>query len=351
MEGASKQQHTQLRRHPERSVPDEASAILLAGLVAHVSFVADDQPFVIPMAYQYDPASPRTLYLHGAHASRLLRHVASGAPVAVAVTLVDGLVYSRTALYHSVNYRSVVCFGHAAPPLEPKDAAVELTAMIGRYFPGRTAGRDFAPPPPQDIDATSMIAIEIEEWSAKARRGGPKGPRDNELDDAGTAGVVQMPTMRFDIGRARLKDAPAVAWVLKTAFAQYEALYTAEALAATAPPSDVIEQRIREGPVWIAERDGSCIGTVSAVRRDDRLYIRDMATIPAARGLGIGRALLEHVEAYARMSDFSQLELRTTPFLTDAISLYERTGFSRTHDGPTDHFGTPTFTMTKPLEA
>ncbi|PYO70977.1 MAG: pyridoxamine 5'-phosphate oxidase family protein, partial [Gemmatimonadetes bacterium] len=104
MEGASKQQHTQLRRHPERSVPDEASAILLAGLVAHVSFVADDQPFVIPMAYQYDPASPRTLYLHGAHASRLLRHVASGAPVAVAVTLVDGLVYSRTALYHSVNY-------------------------------------------------------------------------------------------------------------------------------------------------------------------------------------------------------------------------------------------------------
>ena len=102
---------------------------------------------------------------------------------------------------------------------------------------------------------------------------------------------------------------------------------------------------------WIAERDGSCIGTVSAVRRDDRFYIRGMATIPAARGLGIGRALLEHVEAYARMSDFSQLELRTTPFLTDAISLYERTGFSRTHDGPTDHFGTPTFTMTKPLEA
>src|SRR5207247_453283 len=91
-----------LRRHPERSVPDEASAILLAGLVAHVSFVADDQPFVIPMAYQYDPASPRTLYLHGAHTSRLLRHVASGAPVGVAVTLVDGLVYSRGAVAQRV---------------------------------------------------------------------------------------------------------------------------------------------------------------------------------------------------------------------------------------------------------
>jgi len=351
MKAASQQPRAQIRRHPERAVPEEASAILAAGLVAHVSFVADDQPFVIPMAYQYDPASPRTLYLHGAHASRLLRHVASGAPVAVAVTLVDGLVYSRTALYHSVNYRSVVCFARALPSLDRDKASAVLEGMIARYFPGRTAERDYHATPPQDINATNLVALEIEEWSAKARRGGPKGPNDNELDASGTAGVVQMPTMRFDIRRAQLSDAPAIALVLKTAFAHYEALYTPEAFAATAPASDVIEQRIREGPVWIAERDGSCIGTVSAVRRDDRFYIRGMATIPAARGLGIGRALLEHVEAYARMSDFSQLELRTTPFLTDAISLYERTGFSRTHDGPTDHFGTPTFTMTKPLEA
>src|SRR6266566_1044199 len=326
MKAASQQPRAQIRRHPERAVPEEASAILAAGLVAHVSFVADDQPFVIPMAYQYDPASPRTLYLHGAHASRLLGHVARGAPVGVAVTLVDGLVYSRTALYHSVNYRSVVCFARALPSLDRDKASAVLEGMIARYFPGRTAERDYHATPPQDINATNLVALEIEEWSAKARRGGPKGPNDNELDASGTAGVVQMPTMRFDIRRAQLSDAPA-------------------------PGSDVIEQRIREGPVWIAERDGSCIGTVSAVRRDDRFYIRGMATIPAARGLGIGRALLEHVEAYARMSDFSQLELRTTPFLTDAISLYERTGFSRTHDGPTDHFGTPTFTMTKPLEA
>ena len=95
MEGASKQPRTQLRRHPERSVPDEGSAILLAGLVAHVSFVADGQPFVIPMAYHYDLAAPRTLYLHGSHSSRLLRHVGSDAPIAIAVTLVDGLVYAR----------------------------------------------------------------------------------------------------------------------------------------------------------------------------------------------------------------------------------------------------------------
>jgi hypothetical protein len=351
MEGASKQQRTHLRRHPERFVPDEASAILMAGLVAHVTFVADGQPFVIPMAYHYDPAAPRTLYLHGSHSSRLLRHVASDVPIAIAVTLVDGLVYSRTALYHSVNYRSVVCFARALPSLDRDKASAVLEGMIARYFPGRTAERDYHATPPQDIDATNLVALEIEEWSAKARRGGPKGPLDNELDAPGTAGVLQMPTMRCGIRRASLTDAPMITLVLKTAFAEYEPLYTHEALAATAPPSDVIAQRIREGPVWIAERDGSCIGTVSAVPRDDRFYIRGMATIPAARGLGMGRALLEHVEAYARASGFSQLELRTTPFLTNAISLYERAGFLRTHDGLTDHFGTPTFTMTKPLEA
>ena len=303
------------------------------------------------MAYHYDPAAPRTLYLHGAHASRLLRHLASGAPVAVAVTLVDGLVYSRTALYHSVNYRSVVCFAHALPFLDCEQATAVLEAMIARYFPGRTAGRDYDATPSHDVDATNLVVLEIEEWSAKARRGGPKGPRDTDVEASGTAGVAQMATLRLDIRRARMSDAPAIALVLKTAFAQYEALYTAAALAATAPPSDVIEQRIREGPVWVAQRDDSCIGTVSAVPREDRLYIRGMATLPEARGLGVARALLEHVEMHARGMGFSELELRTTPFLTNAIALYESAGFRRREDGPSDHFGTPTFTMTKLLEA
>jgi nitroimidazol reductase NimA-like FMN-containing flavoprotein (pyridoxamine 5'-phosphate oxidase superfamily) len=188
----SRQHRARLRRHPERSVQPEAPAILAAGLVAHVGFVHDGEPCVIPMAYHYDPATPRTLYLHGAHPSRLLRHVASGAPIALAVTLVDGLVFSRTALYHSVNYRSVVCFAHAAPPLDRHEAAVALEAMIARYFPGRTAGQDYAAPPAQDIDATSVIALEIDDWSAKLRRGGPTGPLDGDPNAPGSAGVVEL---------------------------------------------------------------------------------------------------------------------------------------------------------------
>src|SRR2546429_6747431 len=183
-----------LQRHAERAVPEEAPAILAAGLVAHVGFVERGQPYVIPMAYHYDPATPSILYLHGGHVSRLLRRLASGAPAAIAVTLVDGLVYSRTALYHSVNYRSVVCFAHVTRPLDVEVAARVLEAMIARYFPGRTAGRDYDAAPPLHLDATNVVALEIEEWSAKARRGGPLGPRDRELDAPGSAGVLDLST-------------------------------------------------------------------------------------------------------------------------------------------------------------
>ena len=179
-----------LRAHPERGVPDEAPAILSAGIVAHVGFTVEHQSYVIPMTYHYDPANPRRLYLHGAHASRLMEHLATGAPVCVTVTLTDGLVYSRTALYHSVNYRSVVCFcrGRETPDAGKRRAL--LDGMIARYFPGRTPGTDYEPAPEAHLEATAFIALEIEQWSAKARRGGPKGPRDEDPLAPGTAGVV-----------------------------------------------------------------------------------------------------------------------------------------------------------------
>lgn len=185
-------ERTTIRNHPERSAVEETTAILAAGLVAEVGFVVDGQPFVIPMTYHYDPATPRLLYLHGAHASRLIQYLAGGGQVCVTVTLLDGLVYSRTALYHSVNYRSAVCFARptATPDRETRKRLLE--AMIARYFPGRTAGRDYEPIPEAHLDAAGFIALEIEDWSAKIRRGGPKGPRDADPDAPGTAGVLPL---------------------------------------------------------------------------------------------------------------------------------------------------------------
>lgn len=183
---------TRIRVHPERSQPDAAHAILAAGLVAHVGFVQDGEPFVIPMTYHFEPQRPEHLYLHGTHHSRLMQHLGSGAPVCVTITLVDGLVHSRTALFHSVNYRSVAVFGRAAAAPPREDQRRLLEGMVARYWPGRTAGRDYDPIPDDHLESTAFIALQIEELSAKIRTGGPKGPRDNDPAAPGTAGVTQL---------------------------------------------------------------------------------------------------------------------------------------------------------------
>jgi len=181
--------HATIRVHPERDARDEAAAFLAEGIVAHVAFVDDGRPVVIPMTYHADDV--RRLYLHGGHHSRLMAHLASGAEVCVSVTLADALVFSRTAINHSINYRSVVCFARASA--SQPDAAAQrelLHAMIARYHPGRTAGVDYAPISDAHLRGTAFVALDVTAWSAKARRGGPKGPHDADPDAPGTAGVA-----------------------------------------------------------------------------------------------------------------------------------------------------------------
>ena len=184
---------TKLRIHPERAVVDEAPAFLATGLIAHVGIADTNGPVVIPMTYHYDPATPRTLWLHGAYHSRLMQAVGSGENICVTVTQADGLVYSKTALNHSVNYRSVVCFCRAA--VEQGTLEVErreLQAMIGRYFPGRAVGTDYDVIPPKHLETTLFVTLDIVEWSAKKRVGPPNGPGDLDPGVAGTAGVVEL---------------------------------------------------------------------------------------------------------------------------------------------------------------
>ncbi len=183
---------TQIHDHPERAVPDEASAILAEGIVAHVGFSIDGQPFVIPMNYQYDPADPDRLYLHGAYGSRIMRHLAASQPVCISVTLLDGLVYSRDARYHSVNYRSVIAFGKGHSVEDVADKARLIEGMIARHHPGRKAGHDYVPPTSAELEATAIVCIELDEKSAKARRGGPKGPHDADPMGVGTCGIEEV---------------------------------------------------------------------------------------------------------------------------------------------------------------
>ena len=151
----------------------------------------------------------------------------------------------------------------------------------------------------------------------------------------------------INIRDATTSDLSEIATLMHEAFVEYRSLYTEAAFLATTPNAEQIAVRMTEGPVWVAERDASIVGTVSVVARGDDLYIRGMAVLPQARGLQLGQLLLKQVEEFARAQNHKRLILSTTPFLHRAIRLYERAGFQRSGEGPHDLFGTPLFTMVK----
>ena len=173
-------------------MPDQAAEILAQGLVAHVGFVEDGMPYVIPLSYHYDLNTPELIYLHGSIRSRALKSLASGAPVCVTVTLTDGLVYSRKAMNHSMNYRSVVLFGKGIEVTDEDEKFDLFDAMVQRYFPGRNVGNDYNAPPPADLGVTALVKVVIEEWNGKRRIGPPTGPDDDKADALGSAGVVEL---------------------------------------------------------------------------------------------------------------------------------------------------------------
>ncbi|HEY6370340.1 MAG TPA: GNAT family N-acetyltransferase [Candidatus Sulfotelmatobacter sp.] len=157
------------------------------------------------------------------------------------------------------------------------------------------------------------------------------------------------PSPDIQIRHAGPQDAEAIADVLYESFLEYQVLYTREGFEATTPHADQILARLREGPVWVAVRDETVLGSVAAVVKGPSVYMRGMAVLPAARGLRVGARLLRCVEDWACSQGFRRVFLSTTPFLKAAISLYESAGFRRTDEGPRDLFGTPLCTMEKNL--
>lgn len=184
-------ERTQVKRLPKRGNYDRETvyAILDAGFVCHVGFSVDGQPYVIPTNYG---RSGDTLYLHGSAASRMLRTLSGGVPVSVTVTLVDGLVLARSAFHHSVNYRSVVILGTARLVEDPAEKMEALRIFTEHVMKGRWD--DVRRPNEQEMKATSVLALPIEEASAKIRMGGPV---DDEEDYALPvwAGVLPLETV------------------------------------------------------------------------------------------------------------------------------------------------------------
>jgi nitroimidazol reductase NimA-like FMN-containing flavoprotein (pyridoxamine 5'-phosphate oxidase superfamily) len=161
---------TRIRRHPERARYDRDSvfAILDAALLCHVGYVIDGRPYVTPTLFWRDG---ERLYWHGSSASRMLRTQAAGIPVCLTVSHVDGLILARCAFRHSLNYRAVMAFGIARRIDDPAEKEAGLNAFIERLYPGRTAlMRAIAP---QELKATSLMSMVIDEASVKIRDGGP----------------------------------------------------------------------------------------------------------------------------------------------------------------------------------
>jgi uncharacterized protein len=183
---------TTVRQHPERAVPQRTQEFLAQGYVAHVGFEQDGRPYVIPTLYHFSPERPDRIYLHGGLSSRMLQRLSEGIPACVTVTQLDGLVYSRDAKYHSANYRCVMCFGRGRIFEDEQEKRVMFEAMTSRYFPGRTAGREYTPAPSSHLATTAVVEFIIAEISAKMREGGPKGPQDADENAPGTCGVAEV---------------------------------------------------------------------------------------------------------------------------------------------------------------
>jgi nitroimidazol reductase NimA-like FMN-containing flavoprotein (pyridoxamine 5'-phosphate oxidase superfamily) len=138
--------------------------------------VADGKPVVIPTGYG---RKDDTLYVHGSTASRMFRALGKGADVCITVTLVDGLVLARSAFHHSMNYRSVVIFGKATVLEDPAAKREALHVFTEHVAPGRW--QEIRQPSEKELQATTVLALPLEEVSAKVRTG---PPIDDEEDYA-----------------------------------------------------------------------------------------------------------------------------------------------------------------------
>lgn len=167
---------------------DLAYQILDAGLVAHCGFIHEDRPMVIPMAYA---RVGDRIYIHGASTTRIIKNNADGVPASLTVTLVDGLVVARSAFHHSMNYRCAIVHGTARIVEEPEEQIEALAAITDHLLPGRwDECRDMMP---NELKATGVLVLAIEQVSTKVRTGGPV----DDKEDLGTeiwAGVVPVAT-------------------------------------------------------------------------------------------------------------------------------------------------------------
>lgn len=331
----------EIRQHPERARPEAVAEILKQGYLVHVAYAEGSQPYLIPFSYHYEPSvrpasehageDAGVLYLHGSQASHTLNYLAAGARACLEVTQVDGLVYSRTALHHSMNYRSVVCFGRGQKVQDRQHKAQVLEAMIARYYPGRKPEEDYQAAPDAVLDTTLVVAIPLEAATAKVRQGGANGPQDTQSFAAGSAGVVALEA-RHEDWRAQHWFQPPFRVSTERSELPLERLFDLLKDAYWNPGLSLerLQRRLEHSLGFRLYHERELIGFARLLSDGDSFaYLADVMVAPEWRGQGLGRWLMSCVQAHPVMQQIRWCLLSTR----DAQSFYTQVGF-QPHEFP-----------------
>lgn len=168
-------ERTRVRRFAKYANYDRKTiySIIDRALICHVGFVAEGAPHVIPtLQVRIDD----WIYIHGATSNQMLRRAIEGGEICITITHVDGIVLARSALYHTMNYRSAVIFGRASI-VEPQRKSEIMRALVEHVVPGRWSGT--RQPSSDELATTLIVGLPLTEASAKIRHG---GPTDAEAD-------------------------------------------------------------------------------------------------------------------------------------------------------------------------
>jgi len=340
---------TTMYRHADRGSYDRALAhgIIDEALVCHVGFVIGGEAVVLPTTHA---RIGDRLYLHGAVKNRMFGALASGSRCSVTFTLVDGLVLARTAFHHSMNYRSVVVFGHARAVTDPELKRRALAAIVDHAVPGRM--RELSPPSDAELRGTLVIELPIEEASAKVRSG---PPLDSEADYAEPAWAGELPVRIVTLAPLRAPGLLPDRALSEAAGARLRrsGLEAGEERAGdyllSADPSRIdlalVHRFLSNDSYWArgvteadqlaamqrstcfgAYLDGTQVGFARVVTDTTRFaYLADVFVIPEHRGKGLGRALVEFVLRHPHVRRAARCLLGTR----DAHPFYEKLGWDR----------------------
>lgn len=347
---------TTLRRHAERGdhSREAVDAILDEALVCHVAVVVDGSPRVLPTAHV---RVGDVVYLHGARANRLLVAVASGAPLCLTATLLDGLVFARTWFRHSMNYRSVVLYGSGQEVTDGTEKRMALAALVDHSAPGRS--RETRAPTDEELRSTLVVRLPITEGSAKARTGPPLDTPDTLGDDSwagelalsltareahpdpnlkpgvAASAAVERRARSLAPSRAAIREARNGDLLISTDPARIDFGFvhrylSEESYWARGIASDAQRRAMDQSLLFGLYRSGTQIGFARVVTDGGRLaYLADVFVASGERGKGFGKWLVATVLEDPTLGGIDLWLLGTA----DAHALYERFGFMKAEPG------------------